>query len=46
MMSILSVTEEHEMFRKTFHKFVENEMVPDYQEWQRIAMSQVHCRKR
>ena len=33
MKSILPFTEEHEMFRAAFRKFVEKEMVPYYNEW-------------
>lgn len=33
MLRSLAFTKEHEMFRKAFSKFVENEVVPYYSEW-------------
>ncbi|NLB54147.1 MAG: acyl-CoA dehydrogenase [Syntrophomonadaceae bacterium] len=31
----LTFTKEHEMFRATFRKFVENELVPNYAQWEK-----------
>ena len=34
MERILSFSDEHRMFKDAFSKFVANEMVPHYQEWE------------
>lgn len=34
MKTILPFTDEHEMFRQAFRKFVDKEMVPNYREWE------------
>ncbi|HBW35156.1 acyl-CoA dehydrogenase family protein [Desulfosporosinus sp. BICA1-9] len=34
----LPFTQEHEMFRKTFRDFVENELVPHYEEWEKNSI--------
>lgn len=42
----LTFTKEHEMFRATFRKFVENELVPDYEKWEKDGIVPRHIFKK